>query len=59
MASDNKPKNKRNRGVDYSEAEIKIIRNNFLKHSKVLTSKHSNDITQKTKDNIYKDIVIF
>ena len=50
-------KRKRARAPDYSEEEIAIIRNCFVRHNAVLSAKHSNDITQKKKDSIYDGIV--
>ena len=49
-------KPKRARAPDYSEAEISVIRSNFSKYHKVLSAKHSNEITQKAKDKIYREI---
>ena len=49
-------KPKRARAPDYSEAEISVIRSNFSKYHKVLSAKHSNEITQKAKDKIYQEI---
>ena len=48
---------KRARAPDYSEEEVAIIRNCFVRHNAVLSAKHSNDITQKKKDYIYDGIV--
>lgn len=47
---------KRIRAPDYTAEETAIIRTLFVEHNKTLTSKHSNDVTQKNKDAIYKDI---
>ncbi|XP_041455705.1 uncharacterized protein LOC121408339 [Lytechinus variegatus] len=47
---------KRFRTYDYSEEEIQIIKSGSIKHSTTLSAKHSNDATQRIKDNMYDSI---
>jgi hypothetical protein len=47
-------KPKRNRALDYSIKEIKVIIRLFTRHNKLLSSKHSGSVSQK--DNCLKNL---
>ena len=48
---------KRPRKKDYSENEIKVITDSFVKNNEILTSKHSNDVTNRQQKDVMKEIV--
>ena len=50
-------KTKRARAPDFSEEEVAVIRDSFVKHSKTLSAKHTNEVTQRTKNDILLGIV--
>lgn len=47
---------KRSRSIDYSEKEIRVLVDGFVKNHKVLSAKHSNLITSKRKEELYQEI---
>lgn len=48
---------KRQRKPDFSASELNYIVNLFVEHNELLTSRHSNDVTNKKKKEIFDTIV--